>query len=231
MSKITLLLVDDHNVIRSGLRALLASEPDFEIVGEAASGRDAVTLTEQLQPDVVIMDLAMPLLNGMEATRQITASCPSTRVIVLSAYDDDAHVEQALAMEAAGYLLKHTAGADLIRAVHEVYRGNAFFSPAIAERLRARRVANPVPVQRRPGGSPKLSAREAEVLQLVAEGYPSKQIADQLHLSVKTVEKHRQSLMDKLKLHCIADLVRHAAAPGTIEMQPTSEILNGKSEE
>ena len=137
MSKITLLLVDDHNVIRSGLRALLASEPSFEIVGEAASGREAVSLAGQLQPDVVIMDLAMPLLNGMEATRQITSGCPSTRVIVLSAYDDDAHVEQALAMEASGYLLKHTAGSDLIRAVQEVYSGNAFFSPPIAERLAA----------------------------------------------------------------------------------------------
>ena len=225
MSKITLLLVDDHNVIRSGLRALLASEPSFEIVGEAASGREAVSLAGQLQPDVVIMDLAMPLLNGMEATRQITSGCASTRVIVLSAYDDDAHVEQALAMDASGYLLKHTAGSDLIRAVQEVYSGNAFFSPPIAERLRARQVANPIPVTRRAGAPPKLSAREAEVLQLVAEGYPSKQIADQLHLSVKTVEKHRQSLMDKLKLHCIADLVRHAAATGTIEMQATSEIL------
>jgi DNA-binding NarL/FixJ family response regulator len=225
MAKITLLLADDHNVVRWGLRALLASDPEFEVVGEAGSGREAITLVQQLKPDVVVMDLAMPLLNGMEATRQITAECPSTKVIVLSAYDDDPHVEQALAMEAAGYLLKHTAANDLIRAVREVHAGNAYFSPAIAERLREKRCAQlelPKPQTER---ARRLSVREAEVLQLVAEGYPNKQIADELRLSVKTVEKHRQSLMSKLKLHCIADLVQYAAAHGAIEMNPVSSIL------
>jgi DNA-binding NarL/FixJ family response regulator len=222
MNKITLLLVDDHNVVRSGLRALLSSEPDMEVIGEAACGREALALTDTLKPDVIVMDLAMPLLNGMEATRQIMASCPSARVIVLSAYDDPAHVEQALAMEAAGYLLKHTAAEELIRAVREVHDGNAYFSAAIAEQLRVRHMT------RRPGSAvraPRLSSREAEVLQLVAEGYPSKQIADELQVSVKTVEKHRQSLMDKLKLHCIADLVRHAAATGSIETPSAKTVL------
>jgi DNA-binding NarL/FixJ family response regulator len=223
MNKIRLLLVDDHNVVRCGLRALLGSEADFEVVGEAASGREALMLTDTLKPDVVIMDLAMPLLNGLEATRQIIMNCPLAKVVVLSAYDDPTHVEQALAMEAAGYLLKHTAAEELIRAVREVHAGNAYFSAPIAEQLRARHTA------RRPKGpsrpAPRLSTREAEVLQLVAEGFPSKQIADELQVSVKTIEKHRQSLMDKLRLHCVADLVRHAAATGSIEMQPVKAIL------
>jgi DNA-binding NarL/FixJ family response regulator len=217
--------VDDHNVVRCGLRALLTSDPDLQIVGEAGSGRDAVSLAHELKPDVVVMDLAMPLLNGMEATRQITSDCPETKVIVLSAYDDDPHVEQALAMDAAGYLLKHTAASDLIRAVHEVHAGNAYFSPAIAERLREKRRERIESPRIASEPSPRLSIREAEVLQLVAEGFPNKQIADELHLSVKTVEKHRQSLMGKLKLHCIADLVHYAATHGAIEMQSSGPIL------
>lgn len=225
-SKIKLLLVDDHNVVRYGLRALLSSEPDFEILGEAASGREAVTLAEQLKPEVVIMDLAMPLLNGMEATRQIKRASPSAKIIVLSAYYDDEHVQRALAVEAAGYLLKHTATSDLINAVREVHKGNAYFSPAIAQRLREK-VAPPEPsAETPPAPMPELSVREAEVLQLIAEGFLNKQIAGELHLSVKTVEKHRQSVMRKLNLHCIADLVRHAAGTGFIEMRPAKAILN-----
>src|SRR4029079_7423436 len=138
MNKIKLLLVDDHNVVRCGLRALLSSEGDFEVVGEAAGGREALTLTETLKPDVIVMDLAMPLLNGVEATRQIRANCPDAKVIVLSAYDDPGHVEQAIAMDAAGYLIKQTAAEELIRAVREVYQGNAYFSAAIAEQIRER---------------------------------------------------------------------------------------------
>jgi DNA-binding NarL/FixJ family response regulator len=164
-------------------------------------------------------------LNGMEATRQIISSCPSTKVIVLSAYDDDAHVEQALAMEASGYLLKQTAAADLICAVREVHNGNAYFSPAIAERLREKRRLMFETSGPRPVPEPRLSTREAEVLQLVAEGYLNKQIAGELNISVKTVEKHRQSLMNKLELHCISDLVRYAVNRGSVEMQPLKEIL------
>ncbi len=226
MSKITLLLVDDHNVVRYGLRALLSSEPDFEIVGEAASGREAIALTEQLKPNVVVMDLAMPLLNGMEATRQITRASPSAKVIVLSAYYDDQHIERALAVDAAAYLLKQTAATDLIRAVREVHKGNAYFSPAIAERLREKRCTSYDYPEGQPAPAPQLSVREAEVVQLIAEGFLNKQIADELNLSVKTVEKHRQSAMRKLNLHCIADLVRHAAERGVIETRSLKAILN-----
>lgn len=214
MQKITLLLVDDHSVIRSGLRALLSVEKDFEIVGEAASGRDALKLTEQLQPNVVVMDLSMPLLNGVEATRQISAACHSTQVVVLSAYQDSDHVERAVAAGAGGYVLKHSAAIDLINAIRDVAAGKAYFSPAVAKQLRDGRISfNKPPTPE----TPSLTMREAEVLQLITEGFMNKQIASELSISIKTVEKHRQAVMNKLNLHCIADLVRHAIAKGVVD--------------
>ncbi len=224
MLPITILLADDHKLIRSGLCALLKNEPDFQIVGEANSGREAVQLAAQLSPNILIMDIAMPLLNGMEGTRQVVQNCPNTKVIVLSAYDDDAHIEAVLGAGASAYLLKITAAAELSRAVREVHKGNAYFSPTVAERLRAKSVAK----LEQPLQSPKqrsLTSREAEVLQLVAEGFINKQIADQLNVSIKTVEKHRQSLMDKLDIHSIAGLTRHAAGKGVIEAESAKKIL------
>jgi DNA-binding NarL/FixJ family response regulator len=216
MSNITVLLVDDHTIVRQGLKALLASEKDITIIGEAQTGREAVDLTAQHHPAVVIMDLAMPRLNGSEATRQILKNAPATKVIVLSTYSDDEHVQQALAAGAAAYLLKQTAAEDVVEAIREVAKGNAFFSPAIAKRLREQSMRS------ENGGAPReqnveLTQREAEVLQLIAEGYANKQIAAELNLSVKTVEKHRQQVMQKLDIHNIAGLVRHAAAKGIIE--------------
>ena len=162
---------------------------------------------------IVIMDLAMPRLNGAEATRQILKGVPSAKIIVLSTYGDDEHVQQALAAGAAAYLLKQTAAEDVVTAIREVSKGNAFFSPAIAKRLREQTT------QSSPKTKPdvELTQREAEVLQLIAEGYANKQIAAELNLSVKTVEKHRQQVMQKLDIHNIAGLVRHAAAKGIIE--------------
>jgi DNA-binding NarL/FixJ family response regulator len=221
MQKITIILADDHNIIRHGIRALLTMEADFEIVGEALTGREAVALTEQLSPNVVVMDLAMPLLNGMEAARQIILNSPDTKVIVLSAYDDKEHVQQAIAAGATGYLLKLTAAQELIQAVREVNKGNAYFSPQISKRLQDE--FNPLVLKAQ--ASAALSVREAEVLQLVAEGYVNKQIADELAISIKTVEKHRQSLMNKLDLHCTADLVRHAAAKGIVDTHNIKAVL------
>lgn len=224
MSNTTVLLVDDHNIVRQGLKALLMAENDITILAEAQSGREAVQLASKLRPEVVIMDLAMPLLNGAEATRQILKVVPNTRVVVLSSYGDDEHIQQAISAGAAAYLLKQTAASDLIKAVNEVKRGNAFFSPAIASRIREQTcvpsapepVANPaVPV--RPN-TMDLTSREVEVLQLIAEGFANKQIAAELGLSVKTVEKHRQAVMKKLDIHDIAGLVRHAVEKGIIEM-------------
>ncbi len=217
MPNINVLLVDDHNIVRQGLKALLAAEADISVVAEAQTGREAVNLTATLRPDVVMMDLAMPLLNGWEATRQILKAVPSVKVIILSTYDDDEHVQQAIAAGAAAYLIKQTAAADLVKAIREVKKGNAYFSPAIAQRLREQTCLSLAGTNNPKASNVELTSREAEVLQLIAEGFANKQIAAELGLSVKTVEKHRQQVMNKLDIHDTAGLVRHAAAKGIIE--------------
>ncbi len=217
MKKINVLLVDDHTVVRQGLRALLQSEEDIVVAGEAENGRQAVMLARQEPPpDVVLMDVAMPLLNGIEATRQILKLVPGTKVLVLTSYGDDECVEQLLEAGAAGYLLKQTAANDLLRAIRQVNQGQGFFSPAIARRWRTqwRDSFTNGHASRKPG---ELTSREAEVLQLIAEGFSNKQIAGELAISIKTVEKHRQQVMNKLNIHDTASLVRHAAAKGIIE--------------
>jgi DNA-binding NarL/FixJ family response regulator len=217
MQKITVLLADDHIVVRQGLRALLVAEEDIEIVGEADNGREAVQLVKKFLPDVVVMDIAMPVLNGLEATRQITRAVPSTKVLVLSSYSDDEYVQQLTEAGAAGYLVKQTAANELLKAIREAHRGNAYFSPAIAKRLRdhcRNALAGGQPLRRR---TDYLTAREAEVLQLIAEGRANKQIAAELCISIKTVEKHRQQVMNKLGIHDVAGLTRHAIAKGIIE--------------
>jgi DNA-binding NarL/FixJ family response regulator len=217
MEKIKVLIADDHTVVRQGLRALLEAEPDITVVGEAEDGRQALRLALKLLPDIVVIDVAMPLLNGLEATHQITKEVPNTRVLVLSSYSDDEYVRRLTEAGAAGYLVKQTAAADLIRAIREVRNGNAYFSPAISRRiLEQYRTAflNGAPV-----GTPvnRLTPREAEVLQLVAEGKANKQIAAELCVSVKTVEKHRQQVMNKLHIHDVAGLTRYAISKGFIE--------------
>ena len=225
MQKITVLLADDHTVLRQGLRALLAAETDIEIVGEAENGRQAVQLAMKFLPDIVVMDIAMPLLNGLDATRQIIRDIPSCKVIILSSYSDDEYVEQLTDAGAIGYLLKQTASNDLIKAIREVKQGNAYFSPAISRRMLdyyRRAFINGKPV-RKSGES--LTSREREVLQLIAEGKTNKQIAAEIFLSVKTVEKHRQHLMDKLNIHEIAGLTRYAIMKGLIEARPAIDPI------
>jgi len=224
MRRITLLLVDDHNVIRQGLRALLRFEPNFEIVGEAASGREAVALAQRLSPNVIVMDLAMPLLNGMEATRQIIRAWPRTKIVVLSAYDDAKYVEPVIAAGAAAYLRKDAAANELIAAVREVVSGKAYFSPEIS-RLRQKH-ASEGDHQRKEPLEVKLSFREAEVLQLIAEGFGNKQIASELNITVKTAQNYRRSIMVKLNVHSVVGLVHYAVRTGIIEMHPTRSILN-----
>ena len=223
MTNITVLLADDHTVVRQGLRALLEAEPDIEIAGEAGTGRQAVQLAKTLKPDVVVMDIAMPLLNGLEATRQIIKEVPSTRVLILSSYSDDEYVHQLTEAGAAGYLLKQAAVTDLIKAVREAKKGKAFFSPAISKRLMEQyrqTLLKGVLVRKR---IDRLTSRETEVLQLIAEGRLNKQIADELSLSIKTVEKHRQQLMNKLGIHDIAGLTRYAISKGIIETSPAAK--------
>src|SRR2546423_3993696 len=214
--KINVLLADDHIVVRQGLRVLIESQDDMRVVGEADNGRQAVQLTKKFLPDVVVLDVAMPLLNGLEATRQITRDVPAVKVLILSSYSDDEYVQQLTAEGAAGYLVKQTAVTDLLKAIREAYKGNAFFSPSISKRLleRCREAFGGGLVRKRTN---HLTSREAEVLQLIAEGHANKQIAAELSISVKTVEKHRQQVMNKLNIHDVAGLTRHAIAKGIIE--------------
>ena len=205
--QITILLAEDHTIVRQGLRALLNADVNLRVVGEARTGREAVKLAQTLRPDVIVMDIAMPQLNGLEATRQILLAVPATKVLILSAHNDDEYVERVLAAGAAGYLLKQSSADILAEAIKVVVKGHPVFSPAIARRLGAK------------GGRRRslLTSREEEVLQLVAEGAPNKQVAAELGISIKTVEKHRQHLMDKLDIHDTAGITRYAIAAGVVE--------------
>ena len=215
--RITVLLAEDHTVVREGLRGLLESECDIEVVGEASTGRQAVAMTAELRPAVVVMDIAMPLLNGVEATRQILQADPDVKVLILSAHSEDAYVEAVMALGAAGYLIKQTSAHCLSEAIREVRKGNTFFSPAIARRYKKRHQASLDRKGRSRTKVTRLTAREMEVLQLVAEGGANKQIAAELGISIKTVEKHRDHLMQKLDIHDTASLTRYAIAAGIIE--------------
>ncbi len=217
MKRITVLLAEDHTIVREGFHKMLELEDDLEVVGEAQDGRQAVALVKKLHPAVVLMDIAMPLLNGLEATRQIRKDFPDTKVLILSAHSDDAYVEQVTELGAAGFLLKQTSADVLATAIREVQKGNTFYSPSIFKRVHDRCQKS---LDR--GGNFKkkenhLSSREVEVLQLIAEGMPNKQVAVELGVSFKTVDKHRQHLMSKLNIHDVAGLTRYAIAEGIIE--------------
>src|SRR5581483_6146451 len=214
MKRITVLLAEDHRLVREGFKSLLEHEPDIEVIGEAANGRQAAQLAKKLRPDVVVMDIAMPVLNGMEATRQIRKDFPEMRVLFLSAHSDDAYVEQVTVLGATGFLLKQTSSEILARAIREVKKGNQFFSHTISKRIKDRRKNS---LDRGEKGGNQLSSREIEVLQLIAEGKPNKQVASELGVSFKTVDKHRQHLMSKLDIHDVAGLTRYAIAEGIIE--------------
>lgn len=217
MKPITVLLADDHAVVREGLRALLEAEDDIEVVGEAETGRRAVQLTRELLPAVVVMDIAMPLLNGLEATRQILKALPATKVLILSAHGDDSYVEKVIELGAAGYLIKQTSALVLAKAIRETLKGNTFFSPSISRRLLDRQQNSFHGASGRKKKTDGLTSREVEILQLIAEGKANKQTAAELGISIKTVEKHRQHLMSKLDIHDTAGLTRYAIAAGIIE--------------
>jgi len=214
--KIRVLLADDHVVMRQGLRALLAAEADIEIVGEADNGRQAIQLACRLAPHVALLDIAMPNLNGLEAARQILRRQPATRVLILSSYSDVDYVRQLVDAGAAGYLVKQTAAQELLEAIRSVHRGNGFFSPDITRRLREQTRTAAAGGATAGKAADHLTTREAEVLQLIAEGRANKQIAADLGISIKTVEKHRQQVMNKLGIHDIAGLTRHAIARGMV---------------
>lgn len=220
MKPLALLLADDHAVVRDGLRAFLKTAGDLDIVGEATNGREAVELAMKLRPDVIVMDVAMPKLNGSEATRQILLDNPEARVLALSARSDDEYVARMVAMGAMGFVEKQSSGQTLLRAIRAVGAGLTFYSPALTKRLL--QVGKKAREEGFSSGrmQPALTPREEEILQLVAEGSPNKQIAAELRISVKTVDKHRQQLMNKLDIHDTAGLTRYAIASGSIECNP-----------
>lgn len=218
MSKIKVLIADDHAVVRDGLKVLISTEPDLEIAGEAADGKKAVALARRLKPDVVLMDVAMPECNGASATQAITKQLPASKVLVLSAYNDEDTVRKLVQAGAAGYLTKHTAAQELVQAIREVRRGKPFFSAAIARRLR-QQTQNAFLNGDKTGTHGELTPREAEVLKLIAEGRANKQIGVDLNISIKTVEKHRQSIMEKLEIHDTAGLTRYAFSKGMLRRE------------
>jgi DNA-binding NarL/FixJ family response regulator len=217
MKPITVLLAEDHLIVREGFRSLLKHELDIKVVGEAETGRQAVELTRKLRPEVVVMDIAMPLLNGLEATRQILKAFPATKVLILSAHSDDAYVKDATEAGAMGFLLKQSSSHNVCKAIREVQKGNTFFSPSIGRRVHDQYQKSPDGARLLKKRSNRLSSREVEILQLIAEGKANKEIAAELAISIKTVEKHREHLMTKLDIHDTAGLTRHAIAAGIIE--------------
>lgn len=211
--RLRVLLVDDHAVVREGIRALLASDPRFEIVGEASEGEGAVSAATSLTPDVVVMDVSLPGMNGVQATRRLKAQSPDTRVVALTVHEEGGYLRSLLDAGAAGYVLKRSAASELVRALHVVGDGGTYLDPALAGQLVGKFVRNVA----QPGSAPSLSDRETEVVQLVARGYSNKEIAAKLQVSVKTVETYRYRAVEKLGLRGRADLVRYAIEQGWLE--------------
>jgi DNA-binding NarL/FixJ family response regulator len=220
VAKVRVLIAEDHTVVRHALKVLLESDGRVEVVGEARTGREAVQMWGEVEPEIALMDVAMPGLNGLEATKQILKAHPVAKVLVLSSYTDDAHVQRLIEAGAIGYLAKDCAVDELICAVWEAHRGNAAFSHEIGSRLREHLQRNFAEGLHSSTSSSQLTSRELEVLQLIAEGYANKQTAAELAISIKTVEKHRQRIMDKLDIHQTAGLTRYAINNGIIEKSP-----------
>ncbi len=215
--RIQVLLVDDHTILREGVRSLLESEPDMRVVGEARDGMEAVEQVDALAPDVVIMDMVMPRMNGLEATVEIKRRHADVKILILSMYDDDEYVQQIIQAGAAGYVLKRVAADDLVKAIREVYAGASFLYPPIAAKLIEDYVRK---ARGGEAGEPAepLTARERQVLRLIAEGNTNLEIAEKLTVSKKTVESHRANIMRKLDLHTVTDLVKYALKRGMIKL-------------
>jgi two-component system response regulator NreC len=215
MKKLRILLADDHTVMRTGLRALLERQPNLEVVGETENGRQTVELSASLKPDVLVMDIGMPILNGIEATKQIVDQCSTTAVVILSMYSDEAYVMRALKAGARAYLLKDSAAADLISAIEAVSQGKSFFSPKVSRIL----AEDYIRVLKQRGvvdSYDLLTNREREILQLLTEGKTNKAVATMLNISLYTVETHRSHILQKLNLHNSAELVLYAVRKGII---------------
>jgi len=215
---ITVFLADDHTIVRQGLAKLLEVEPHFKVVGEAENGRQAVSMVEALKPEIVIMDISMPLLNGIEATRLIKKSCPQTKVIILSMHTHDRYIDELINLGVSGYLLKDSTGADIIKAISAAVKGDTYLSPSISRRV----IEDYLYLKKK---SPqedlygKLSNREREVFQMIAEGHSTKEISDILFISPSTVKTHRANIMEKLQFVNISQLIQFAIHLGIVDFQ------------
>lgn len=214
MSKIRVLLADDHAVLREGLRTLLSLQEDIDVVGEAENGQTAVELAKQLRPDVIVMDIAMPAMDGLAATRVLKQECPDSRVLILSQHDNREYVFSVLQGGAAGYVLKKSGGAEVVNAIRSVFTEGAYLPPGIAREVMDRYIQRPAEET----GRPHLTEREKEVLRLIAEGKSNKDIAELLCLSVKTVMAHRTNIMEKLDIHSSTELVKYAIRQGIVSV-------------
>jgi two-component system response regulator NreC len=215
---ITIFLADDHTIIRQGLAKLLEGEPRFRVVGEAENGREAVKKVQELKPDIVIMDIAMPLLNGIEATRQIKKIYPKTKVIILSMYSHDRYISELLSLGACGYLLKDCSGADIIKAINAALNGDTYLSPSISRLVIEDYVSLKKKYSREDLYS-SLSNREREVFQLIAEGHSTKEISEILYISPSTIKTHRTKIMEKLKIENTSQLIQFAIRIGMVDLQ------------
>ncbi|HDY69636.1 MAG TPA: response regulator transcription factor [Actinobacteria bacterium] len=218
MSNIKILLVDDHAILRAGLLRLLSEEDDIEIVGEAGDGREAIQKVQELHPDIVLMDIGMPVMNGMEATKQIKKRDQDVKVLVLTMHDNEEYLFQVLQAGAAGYVLKKAADSDLVNAIHIVNDGDCFLYPSAAKLIIEDYLDKVKQGQEPTTSYDSLTDREREILTLVAEGYTNREIAETLFISVKTVETHKANIMEKLNLHKRAELVRYAIRKGMLQV-------------
>lgn len=217
MSRIKVLLAEDHTIVRKGIRSLLDDQPNIEVIGEAEDGREAIEKVEQLAPDIILMDNTMPILNGLEATRQIKKRFPEIKILILTMHTNEEYILQFLRVGASGYLVKQTAPTELVSAIEAVYRGDSFLSPSISRTIIDEYLRH-AEATGKWDSYDSLTDREREVLQLLAEGYSTKEIADHLHISAKTVGVHKINLMHKLNLHSQSELTKYAIRKGIISL-------------
>ncbi len=229
MSRITVLVVDDHTVVREGFRKLIEFDHNLSVIGEAPDGRIAVEMAVRLRPDVVLMDIAMPRLNGLAATRQLLKVRPTARILILSAHGDDSYIKSAMDAGAKGYLLKQSSTEDLSKAIHAVFEGKPFFAIHVPGSPAEATVRPSARLRIEGNKAVQLTSREIEILQLVAEGMANKAMATELDIKIKTVEKHREHLMRKLGIHDTAGLTRYAISSGIVESSVQVTITQGDS--
>ncbi len=227
--RIRILIVDDHAILRQALRQLLEAQPEVEVIGDAANGREAVAATEKLMPDVVLMDMVMPGLNGLEATRQVRKRCPKTRVLILTGYMEDEQIISALRAGASGYVVKRSDTEELLLGIQAVHRGNTYFSAAISEGDAVNQYLWQARNEDAKVGYELLTSREREVLQLIAEGFSNQRIAQELFISVKTVEAHKAHIMSKLHARTRTDLIRYALRKGLVGVDAPPDVPEEES--